>query len=134
MHRAIPALLVLLFASTPCLARPKHWYKDWHTYVGEAAIIGSLLADGRSSCLGYSRGLVEGNALLHGSTSCGKAAAVLTVGGGIYTGLFIWEEKLNRGETNKWWLFAGDYSMPAIACAFHCTAAIKNYEKLPEVH
>lgn len=130
--RRLAVLLVLASVVPACTpARPRHWYKDWRVWAGEAMIVGSLVADGRSTCLGFSRGLVEGNAIGRGGRSCGQAVSILAVGGGIYTGLHIWENKLNEGETSKPWRAAGYLSIPVIVCSFHCTAAALNYEKLP---
>jgi hypothetical protein len=126
----LSVILAILLASTPCSARPRHWYTDWHTWAGEAVIVGALVADGRSTCTAFNHGLVEGNFLLAGSHNCGQAVSVLAVGGGIYTGLHIWDVKLNETEPNKYWRFVGHWSIPIIACSFHCTAAALNYEKI----
>lgn len=130
--RRLAVLLVLASVVPACTpARPRHWYKDWRVWAGEAMIVGSLVADGRSTCLGFSRGLVEGNAIGRGGRSCGQAVSILAVGGGLYTTYHLWLAKLNEDETSKPWRAAGYLSIPVIACSFHCTAAALNYEKLP---
>lgn len=131
MRRLATLALLFMVAVPAAHAHPRHWYTDWRTWAGEAAIVGSLIADGRSTCLGFSRGLTEGNFLDHGSRSCGHAIAILTAGGAIYTGLHIWEAKLNHDEPSKAWRTVGYLSVPVVVCAFHCTAAARNYEKLP---
>lgn len=131
MRRAPSAVLAVLLFASPCLAAPHHWYKSGKFWIGEAVIVGSLVADGRSSCVGFSRGLVEGNPLARGSRSCGEAVSVLALGGAVYTGLHVWAARLNYNEPSRAWRILGAVEVPVTVCAFHCTAAARNYEKLP---
>jgi hypothetical protein len=121
--------LVLIFCVQGVDARPRHWYTDWHWWAGEAVIVGAVIADGRSTCQGFSRGLVEGNPLDRGAHNCGSAAGMLAVGGSIYTVLHIESYRILQNDESRAWRGLSLVTIPAIACAFHCTAAVNNFHK-----
>jgi hypothetical protein len=131
MKRAIVLLLAGIVLAAPAHARPRHWYTDWKWYAGEAVIVGAVVADGRSTCLGFSRGLVENNPLARGSQSCGASVGALTVGAVAYTGLHAWYHTLPSDSTPKFWKAVNVVAIPIVVCSFHCTAAINNYAQLP---
>lgn len=131
MRRVSVLVLVLAACCSSVDARPRHWYTSAKWWAGEAVIVGALVADGRSTCLGMSRGLVERNAIGYGSRSCGGAVAVLAVGGAAYTTLHAFSERLLRDDPSRAWRTVSLVTVPVIACAFHCTAAAQNYAKLP---
>jgi hypothetical protein len=125
--KILALVLALAVASSPIAARPRHWFTDWRGWAGEAVIVGSVIADGRSSCVGYSHGLVEAGPLRSGQHSCAQAVSLLAVGGAVYTGLHIWQLRLNEDEPSWKWRTAGYLTMPATVCGLHCTAAAHNY-------
>jgi hypothetical protein len=131
MQRILSALVVCLLASGSVEARPAHWYTDWKTIAGLAAIAGSLYADGKSTCTGYGRGLVEGGALGSGTHNCAAAIGVLSAAGIAYGGIHIWLRNEAWNETSRPWQIFERVGMPAIACAVHCSIAAHNYQILP---
>lgn len=130
MKRAFSAVLVLFACSASLDARPRHWYTDWRLWAGEAAIVGALVADGRSTCLGFRQGLVEGSPLARGSRSCGAAIGALVAAGSVYTTLHVTSVRLLRDDPSRAWRTAGYAAVPAVACFFHCRAAVHNYNLL----
>jgi hypothetical protein len=101
--------------------------RDPRWWLGVAVIGASLYADGASTCNGFRRGLREGSFIGAGSTSCGQTAGILSVGFGIYTALHFLNYRYTVDGTSRAWDAAGLVTVPAIACAFHCRAAIHNY-------
>lgn len=134
MRAAISAVLVLFLCSASVQARPRHWYTDAKLWLGEAAIIGSLVADGRSTCVGFRHGLVEGSPLDRGTRSCGASIGVLVAAGSVYTALHVESVRLRRDDPSRPWRIAGYTAVPVIACAFHCTGAIHNYNLMGQVN
>ena len=132
MRRAFAVLMVSCLACSSASARPRHWYTNWKWWAGEAAIVGSLVADGRSTCLGYSRGLVEANPLARGTRSCASAVSILLTAGTVYTGLHVESYRTLENDPSKAWRAVSLVSVPAVVCAFHCTIAARNYDRLPE--
>lgn len=126
--RVVSCVLVawLLFA-VPASARPRHWYTDWKWWVGESVIVTAVVLDGKSTCDGFKRGLVEGNFVLRGSTSCGKNLGLLVVEGAVQTGLHAESYRLLRDDPSPTWRAVSLVTVPVIACSFHCTAAARNF-------
>lgn len=125
------ALLLALLCSARMEASPRHWYSDGKFWIGEAVIVASTFADARTTCKGFSRGLVEGNPLAQNSNSCGSAIAILSIGTVIYSGLHVASYRILQDDNSKRWRALSLITVPAIACAFHCAAAVHNAQITP---
>jgi hypothetical protein len=127
MKKTILLLMAILLMCFTVDARPKHFYKDWKWWTGEAMILTAVTLDAQSTCHGFSHGYVETNFLARGSISCGHAISALAIGGGIYTTLHLLNRKYIADGESKTWDFLGYTEVPAIAGAFHLHAAAHNY-------
>jgi hypothetical protein len=130
MKRIGLAFLIACLSCTAADARPHHWYTRVAFYAGEAVIIGATYSNARATCAGYRHGFTEGNLLANGTTSCASAVSILAVGAGIYTGLNIWSHTTIDDSDSRKWKFLRDWTVPAIACAVHCTAAVREFNQV----
>lgn len=140
----LSAVVLLLALAVPAQAAPKHFWRDWKWWAGEAVIATSLALDAHSSCRGISMGYYEGNRLLYGSRSCAAVSGAAAGGFAFYTTLhaLAWHCESNigwkcyglnqdDGKYRKAWQTFAYTGIPATAVAFNLRAAIHNY-KLPE--
>ncbi len=99
--------------------RPKHWYKDWKWWVGEAFIAGIRAADVHSSLTARSRCPVcnETNFFLGNHPSDAALVGVGSAGFGIQTTLHILSWKYCPDENSRWWRTASYSLMPGAAAA-----------------
>ena len=125
--RFAAVLLLLVFAGST-EARPRHWYKDWRWWAGEAVIGAAIAADAHSTSRGIGQGLRESNTWVFGSKpSNGRIA-------GISLGYFAFQSTLHavawhveRNETNKFWNVAKYTGVPATVAIINGHAAARNY-------
>lgn len=124
--RILLITLCALLCGAQVDARPRHWYTDKQFWLGEAVIIGATVADAKTTCDGFHRGLVEGNPLDRGSHSCGATIGLLSIGTVVYSTLHIASYRMLQDDDSRRWRALSLVAVPAIACAFHCSAAIHN--------
>lgn len=121
------ALALISCAGANLHAEPSWLHRHWRTIAGDAVIIGALVADGHSTCRGFAHGLVEGNRLARGSHNCGATIGILAGAGVGYVTLNYFSHRLMHDDPNKYWRFAGYWSVPAIVAAGHGGAGWHNY-------
>ena len=108
--------------------RPKHWYKDWKWWVGEAFIAGIRAADIHSSLTARSRCPVcnETNFFLGNHPSDAALVGVGSAGFGIQTTLHILSWKYCPDENSRWWR-AASYALVPGADAASIPGIVHNY-------
>jgi hypothetical protein len=117
-------------AATIRLHAPKdHWYKDKYFWIGAAIIAGSIAADGHSTSLGRSRGLVEGNPVLGSHPSNGKIVGVSSLAFGIQFALHIAARTVSHDDPNQAWRQFGRWAVPGVVVSINGRNAVNNYKK-----
>jgi len=130
MRKAFLAMLVLLVASASVDAAPRHWYSDARWWAGEAVIVGSVIADGRSTCTAFGRGEVEWSILARGTTSCKRITLSLVGAASAYTVGHAVSYKLVENDPSRTLRTIRFFTVPAVIFFAHGTAAIHNYQTL----
>jgi hypothetical protein len=128
--KTLCAGLFLLLAATNAEAKPKHWYKDWKWWVGEAVIAGAFVADAHSTSLAQSRHVgIEGNPFL-GPHPDNKAIVGLSLTGfAIETGLYAGCWHFSHDDTKPWRIL-GYTGIPVGGVVILGRSAKHNYELL----
>jgi hypothetical protein len=126
--RALCVGLLLLAGATGAEARPRHWYKDWKWWVGEAVIAGAFVADAHSTSLAQSQHIgIESSPFL-GSHPDNKSIVGLSLTGfaietGIHAGCWHFSH-----EDTKPWRVLGYTAIPLEGVLILGRAAKHNYE------
>jgi len=120
---------VLLFGSLAhAEPRPKHWFKDWKWWVGEAFIAGIQAADAHSSVAVQANcpACNETNFFLGKHPSTGALAGMAGAGFGIETTFHILSWKYCPDERSRWWRAASYWLVPG-ASATSIPGIVHNY-------
>ena len=128
--RTAVLLAAVLLSSSPAHAepRPKHWFKDWKWWVGEAFIAGIRAADAHSSVTAQANcpACYETNFFLGKHPSTGALAGMAGAGFGILTTLHILSWKYCPDERSRWWR-AASYSLVPGVSATAIPGIVHNY-------
>jgi hypothetical protein len=103
------------------------FYKDKQWWAGEAVIMTSVSLDTASTSFARNNGNIEKNPLLGPHPSDAKLAAFSIAGVATYTVLNIAARHFGQKDPNKYWRFAGRWSIPLITAGIHVPLAIHNY-------
>jgi hypothetical protein len=101
--RTLGRAICLLTTAVSAEARPKHWYKDWKWWAGEAVIAGAFVADSYSTSLAQSHHVgIETNPLLGPRPNNGAIAGMSLTGFAIETSLhaYLWHSCID--DTKAW--------------------------------
>ena len=121
---------VLLFGSlSQAEPRPKHWFKDWKWWVGEALIAGIRAADAHSSVTAQANcpACNETNFFLGKHPSTGALAGFAAAGLGIETTFHILSWKNCPDENSRWWRVASYALIPSVDAAVSIPGIVHNY-------
>lgn len=121
MRTCIALMAAVLLFGSPAHAepRPKHWFKDWKWWVGEAFIAGIRAADAHSSVTVRANcpACNETNFFLGKHPSTGALAGMAGAGFGIQTTLHILSWKYCPSENSRWWRAATYSLVPGVSAA-----------------
>jgi hypothetical protein len=126
--KAVAVGLFLLIAATNVEAKPKHWYKDWKWWIGEAVIAGAFVADAHSTSMAQSRHIgIESSPFL-GPHPDNKSIVRLSLTGfaietGIHAGCWHFSH-----EDTKPWRVLGYTGIPLEGVLILGRSAKHNYE------
>jgi len=135
MKLAIVAALLLIPAQLE--ARPKHWYKDWKWWAGEAVIAAAIAADAHSTA-SRPPGYIESNWAFGRNPSNRRVAGISLGYFGIQTALHAgaWHFSHHVPTTDPQiyvedrlgWRIFGYAGVPATVAIINGRAAVKNYK------
>jgi hypothetical protein len=127
MKRAAILTVLYLLTVLPASAQPSWWHRHWKTVVGDGLILAATSIDAQSTCAGFRQGFVERAPLMRGTHNCGATVGLLAAGTATYFALNYGAHRMTYDDPNKYWRFAGTWTIPAIAVGFHGQAAAHNY-------
>jgi hypothetical protein len=120
--------MCLLTAAASAEARPKHWYKDWKWWAGEAVIAGAFVADSYSTSLAQSRRVgIETNPFLGPHPNNGAIARLSLTGFAIETTLHAYMWHLSNEDTKGWRAF-GYTAVPGAGAVILGRSAAHNFK------
>lgn len=99
--------------------------KKW--WVGEAVILGTLAADGQSTCRAFGQGYHESNPILQNTSRCRNVALFVAGAAVAQTVAHLLVHRYSQRIDGKWWHLQGYVAIPAVVVAIHGSAAIHNY-------
>jgi hypothetical protein len=116
-----------LLTVTNVEAKPRHWYKDWKWWMGEAVIAGAFVADGYSTSLAQSRHAgVETNPFLGPHPSNRGIVGLSLAGFSVETAMHAACWHYSHDE-NKGWRIFGYTTTPTAAAAVIGRSAAHNF-------
>jgi hypothetical protein len=120
--------LLLLVAATGTEAKPKHWYKDWKWWIGEAVIAGAFVADAHSTALAQSHHIgIESSPFLGPHPDNKSIVGLSLTGFAIETGIHAGCWHFSHEDTKPWRVL-GYTGIPLEGALILGRSAKHNYE------